>query len=382
MSRFLSSSSLVLFLVLSACSSSSSPSPTGLPLPSQTTASQLDMSAGYPIPSAIASPEVIPFIPQVTHTLPVWTPTQTPTEAPIPAYLEIAAVTFSPWELVMALAWSPDGSSLAAAAGESIHLYETSPLQERLKLTVGVWSTSLAFSPDGTLLASGNRDGRARLWDASSGTLKLSLPAHKKGVNSLAFSPDGITLATGGNDAVARLWDVLLGKNLGQLIGGTFAVPSIVFRRDGSSLAIVNGAVIRLRDVKTTRFVKTFRGDKPFYSLAISPDGLTLASGTSAGTVVLWDILSGSQRLTLTDPALNTDSLPFLVWSVAFSPDGRTLAAAGSDGKIRLWDTTNGELRVNWVAHTRAVTSVVFSPNGRILATGGLDGVLRLWQVR
>jgi WD40 repeat protein len=381
-------SAVTLFLVLAACSARSLPLQRITSTPSQTIASTTINHSPLPSPATTSSGVAkTPLFelgqPTATRLAPSVTPSIQNTPLPSsPVETELANISFSPWELVLALVWSPDGGTFAVAAGESIHLYEANSLQERLKLESGVWSTSLAFSPDGVLLASGSRDGRARLWDTSSGVLKLSLSAHKKGVNSVAFSPDGRWLASGGNDAVARLWDVSSGKQLGQLIGGTFAVPAIAFSRNGNGLAIVNGSVIRLRDVETSRFIQTFRGDNPFYSLAVSPDGLTLAAGTAAGTVSLWDIGSGALRHTLSDPGLSPASSPILIWSVAYSPDGKTIAAGGSDGRIRLWDASSGELLASWVGHARPATSVAFSPDGLRLASGSLDGSVRFWQVK
>jgi WD40 repeat protein len=93
-----------------------------------------------------------------------------------------------------------------------------------------------------------------------------------------------------GNDAVARFWDLTSGERVGQVVGGTFAIPSIAFLPDGKSLAIVNGNLIRLREVGSERITGTFQADDPLYSVAISPDGQTLAVGDSANQVLVWEI--------------------------------------------------------------------------------------------
>ena len=108
-------------------------------------------------------------------------------------------------------------------------------------------------------------DGNVVLWNTVTGQRLFSFPAHKKGVNSLAFSPNGNLLATGGNDAVARVWDASSGENQSQMIGGTYAVPDIAFTPDGASLAVVNGEVVRLRDVASGRFADPARPGVSLY---------------------------------------------------------------------------------------------------------------------
>jgi WD40 repeat protein len=293
---------------------------------------------------------------------------------------ETTKIQLSPWELVHALDWSPDGSILGVAAGGTISLFADGDYNKMLTLNPGVWSPSIVFSPESRLIAAGGRDGFLRIWDTQSGNLISEFEAHKKGVNSVAFSPDGQLLASGGNDAMARLWATSTGDKLSQMIGGTFAIPAIAFTVDGESLAIANGDIIRVRDVTDQRFVSTLRGENSFYSLSSSADGRFVAAGDTAGAVFIWELSSERVSYKLTTREVEEESISTLVWNVAFSPDGRLIACADGYGLIYIWDVTTGELLATLHGHSKAVSTISFSPDGRVLASGGLDGVIIIWQ--
>ena len=195
-------------------------------------------------------------------------------------------------------------------------------------------------------------------------------------VSSVVFSADGNILASGSTDKTIRLWDVGSGQHFKTLIGHTGWVSSVVFSADGNILA--SGSTddtVRLWDVKTGVLRQTLTGHTDeVTSVAFSADGSTLASGSYDDTVRLWDVGTGVLRQTLTGHTR-------AITSVAFSPDGNTLASAGIDNAIRLWDVGTGVLRQTLIGHTRAITSVVFSADGNTLASGSWNGEIRLWDV-
>jgi WD40 repeat protein len=292
-----------------------------------------------------------------------------------------ALIQFTPWDLVLALAWSPDGNLLAVSAGEFVYLYNPETLAETRSLETGVWSPALAFDPRGARLATGSRDGSVRLWDLRSGRLAKTIDTHPKGVNSLVYDPGGNLLASSGNDGMVRIWEVSSGEIAARLIGGVYAVPAVAFSRDGALLATADGRNLRLREVETQRLALTMQSSESFYTLAYSPDGALLAAGDSANGVQIWDASEGTLLRSLDGHAGNPDRVSGLVWQVAFSPDGRTLASAGGDATVRLWDVATGQALETLAGHRLAVTSLAFSPDGRWLASGSLDATVRIWDM-
>ncbi|WP_157419803.1 WD40 repeat domain-containing serine/threonine protein kinase [Actinomadura kijaniata] len=296
----------------------------------------------------------------------------------------VAAGQFPTGDLgsVNAMAFSPDGRTLAVCGGEdkAVRLWDVARRAPAGRPLTGHTDAvfSVAFSPDGKALASGGADGTVRLWNAAQRTA-TGQPLATGRVRSVAFSPDGRTLATGGEDRTARLWDAASRAPIGQALAGhTGWVWSVAFSPDGETLA-TGGAddSARLWDVASRSMIgKPLTGHTDtVLSVAFSPDGETLATGGVDQTVRLWDVAS---RAPIGRPLTGHTGE---VWSVAFTPDGRTLATGGEDKTVRLWDVASRTpVGQPLTGHIEPVLSVAFSPDGRILATGGGDRTVRLWR--
>ena len=232
----------------------------------------------------------------------------------------------------------------------------------------------VAFSPDGTLLATASLDGTARLWEVASGVPIRTLTGHTHYVHEVAFSPDGTLLATASADGTARLWELASGNCLRTLTGHMKSVHEVAFCPDGTLLATASAdKTARLWGVASGAPIRTLTGHgRPVFGVAFSLDGTLLATTSGDDTARLWEVASGAPVRTLTG---HTNS----VVGVAFSLDGTLLATASSDGTARLWDMASGAPIRSLIGHDSSVFAVTFSPDGTLLATASADKTARLW---
>ena len=279
--------------------------------------------------------------------------------------------------------YSPDGTKMAVATGIGIWIYEAETADELNLLTGHTKAvSSVAFSPDGTTLASGSYDGTVRLWDMGSGREIHTLTGHTKAVSSVAFSPDGATLASGSYDGTVSLWDVATGTERYALKGHTRSIRSIddvTFNHDGTMLAsagVFNA--LRLWEVANGTEIRTIAaGRNGVFSVAFSPITNTLASGGHDKTVRVWDADTGAELHTL-------EGHTHHVSHVVFSPAADVLASAtGShwDTTIRVWDADTGAELHTLTGHIDGISDLTFNPSGDILTSASVDNSIRLWDV-
>ena len=236
---------------------------------------------------------------------------------------------------------------------------------------------SVAFSPDGNLMAAGDTRGDIRIWRTVDSRQMLICKGHEYWVGSVAFSPDSRFLASASNDQTVRLWDTQTGQCLFTLPDHTGRVRSVAFSSDGRTL--VSGSddrTVRLWDVKSGRCQMILQGDcHPTWPVALSPDGRMLATSCvePEHTPRLWDIHTGKQLCALRG---HVDR----VRSIAFSPDSQVVGTAGDDHTVRLWDACTGECIHVLNGHSERVKSVTFSSKDHLIASGSDDHTVRLWN--
>lgn len=236
-----------------------------------------------------------------------------------------------------AIAVAPQGDVAVAGESGALHLWNPSTGKSLRLIGHDETLNCVAFSPDGTLLASAGEDRHPRLWRVTTGEriADNSKQQHASGIESLAFSPDGTKLLTGGYDTSCRIWSV-------------------------PSLAILNGRM---------------RHGGQVWGLAFDPTGATLAAAVEDNTVQLWDMTTYDR---ISDPLPHRGP----VRAVAFSPDGRSILTGSEDGEARLW-TLGRDSGVGLpMVHTDQVRGLLARPDGQAIATSTCDGVLWLWDAR
>lgn len=283
---------------------------------------------------------------------------------------------------VSQIAYSPDGSTLASAGGDhSIRLWNPATgeglaaFTEHKRIVVCV-----AFDADGGQLLSADVEGKIEVRDVESGTVSVELDAGF-GLRAAAFAPGRDQLASAGGLSPIRIWDTQTGAVLETLPRNaqTRSIVSLEVSPDGSHIASVPQSLELWRLASDGGIVELSHNDERAEDVAFSPDGAQVATGGRDGSVRVRDVATGAQRHALLG---HIDT----VNDVAFSPDGTTLASAGTDKSIRLWDVASGAERAALIGHDShpsgvgGVATVAFSPDGATLASGAWDSTIKLWS--
>jgi WD40 repeat protein len=292
------------------------------------------------------------------------------------------------------LAFSPDGKLLAigggtpaSVAGEAELLNPaTGKIAAAWQSAEGMTVQTVAFSPDGRTLETAGDDNRVSLWNVAQlvagGRRPVAVYKADGRVGAAAFRPRGTMLAAGDADnGGTTLWGLGDGKVAARLEALPFmTVFALAFSPDGSMLATDNlgtgsRSVTQLWDVRSgqPRLSREIAAIATHF-VAFSPDGAVLATADQDGTG-LWDVATGRllARLAGASPPVSV---------AAFSPDGKTLAAGGADGVTTVWDVATRRITATLTGQANAVQSVAFSPDGADLATASYDGTVRLWRTR
>ncbi|MBB6080979.1 NB-ARC domain-containing protein [Streptomyces paradoxus] len=281
---------------------------------------------------------------------------------------------------VYAVAFSPDGTRLATVGDNgTVQIWDTATGATQRTLTGHTGGVRVvAFSPDGTRLATVGDNGTVQIWDPTTGATQHTLTGHTGGVRVVAFSPDGTRLATVGDDGTVRIWDTATGATLHTLTGHMRWVMALAFSPDGTRLATADIlGTVRIWDPTTGATQHTLPGHiGQLRAVAFSPDGTRLATADILGTVRIWDPTTGATQHTLPG---HSDTVG-AVHAVAFSPDGTRLTTADILGTVRIWDPTTGATQHTLPGYRDEVRVVAFNADGTRLATADILGTVRIWD--
>ncbi|MEM1367536.1 MAG: NB-ARC domain-containing protein [Cyanobacteria bacterium P01_H01_bin.15] len=284
------------------------------------------------------------------------------------------------WACEVAVTSRDNGEvSLIAGAYEDGNLYlwnrETGECDQILQgHQCSIWS--LATSPVGPHIVSGDDEGILRIWDLGSGRCQQRLNGHHSRIWSVAWSPDGATIASGSGDRTLKLWDANSGYCRHTLNGHHRRIWSVSFSHDGQWVASGSGdRTVKLWDSETGLCHATLEGHHSLISsVAFHPHLPIMASGSGDGTCKLWDLETNLCQATI--PTSNS-----INWSIAWSPNGNLLAVGGDKGQIKLWNHTQQRWEFSLPGQTECIWSIVFSRDSKILCSGSQDGTTRLWNI-
>jgi WD40 repeat protein len=307
--------------------------------------------------------------------------------------------------------FSPDGRTLITGGTGATRVWDVTPEGRGESLSIATPSGSflVAYGLGGSVLVSADDTG-TYVWDATSGDrldgfpregdltgfvtddrrvlvsadppvirvdntgeMRATYPPTELNeLNVAAYSPDGSVLASGHLDGRLLLWDAETGAQIAALAPASDRQPSVndlAFSPDGSRLVSASSGAAKVWDLQTDRVIRRFAHADAVSSVAFSPDGALVATGSEDGSVRIWE-LEGERVIVLAghQGAVN---------SVQFSPDGTRVATSSQDQTIRLWDVETGREVLILRGNTSSVGDAAFSPDGVHLASAGYDGTVR-----
>lgn len=347
------------------------------PAPTKTTDHQLTpqpTSPTAPATKIAQSPTTQPTATQQPTPSP--TPTRQPTTPPPPTVHTY--FTYPGPSQMYTVAWSPDGTMIATAGkGSTVEILNALSGTPLFSLNTGASTVySVAWSPDTQRIVTGQVDGSIQIWDAGNGSNLANWPTQSGQINSVAWSPNGNYIASGNGDKTAKVWDT--GGNLiTNYTGHIHYVNSVAWSPDSSTVVSGGGdATAQVWSATSGTPIATYRGHSDIVvalSWSPTPGSTHIASASNDTTVQIWDANTGQNYRVYRGHSS-------VVNAVAWSPDSSRIASGSRDNTVQEWNAASGQTLLTYTGHVAPVESVTWSSNSPRIASASDDGTVKVWQ--
>lgn len=278
-------------------------------------------------------------------------------------------------ELLRTVALSPDGKTITTGNDDNIiRLWTLEGKFIKPFLGHNRWLRSLAFSPDGSQLASASEDQTIRLWDVRTGQCLHILKDHKARIWSIAYHPHGSFLVAGDDNRKIKLWQKETGECLGRFEGYSQKIGPLAFHPNGQALA--TQSIIDKEITNSFNLLPLPVDNWNILSLTYDPTGQFLVAGSDDSYVKIWDCFA---------PESSPKSLlghHNWIRTVAVSANGQLIASGSDDKTVKLWDSRSYRCLHTFTGHTDWIRSICFDPKGQFLASSSDDGTIKLWDIK
>lgn len=279
------------------------------------------------------------------------------------------------------IAWAPDGHQMALATSTGVYIIDPQTQAVITYLNTRGAVHSVAFSTDGSRIATGEGTGLVRIWETATGKQLASLYGHTQAVNRVAFSPDGRQAASASDDKTARLWNIEKKEIILEITQHVQGVTGVAFSPDGKTLATTSlDFHVMLWNTSSGERMKDMVARAAVYDVGFFPDGKKLLTGGGDSAIQMWDAENGVNIDTLA----NTTTV---IHELKISPDGRFVAVADNSGQVtvytsqgeKLWSNRNFRLPRLLAANFTYTHHIAFSPDSTRLASGTWDDTVQIW---